>query len=73
MAGRSMAPIPIRSSDPGVGIRLTITWEINAGLSVEQAARLCEIDAAKVLPEVRGRRPVLVKAEPYRTWPEVRR
>ncbi|MGP3917632.1 hypothetical protein [Nonomuraea sp. 10N515B] len=73
MAGRSTAPISIRSSDPGVGIRLTITWEINDGLSVEQAARLCELDAAKVLPVVRGKRPVLVTAEPCAIRPEVTR
>jgi hypothetical protein len=73
MAGQSKAPFVTRSIEPGASIRLTVTWEISAGLSVEQAARLCERDAAMVLPVVRGRRPVRVTAEPYEVRPEVRR
>lgn len=74
MANRSKAPIATPSSAPGVGIRLTITWEITySGTSVEQAALILQRDAAKALPQVRGRRPVQVTAEPYQTRPEVRR
>ncbi|MGW6498510.1 hypothetical protein [Nonomuraea angiospora] len=72
MAGQSKAPF-ITRSEPTAGIRLTITWDISAGLSVEQAARLCELDAAKALPTVRGRRPVQVTAEPSEVRPEVTR
>lgn len=57
MTAPSTSPLP-------VGTRITITWEVEAILSVEQAAMLCS-EASEQLAAVRGRVPVSIEAKPF--------